>query len=71
MPRRYPIFSLQVGCCTNLEAGSEYAVDLEYKTNAVNYIILHKQGAYYDSEDGWGLGAFYPGIEWAVDMEVR
>jgi hypothetical protein len=37
------------------------------------YIILHKDGAIYDSIAGWITTAppYYPGTNYAVDLEVQ
>lgn len=38
-----------------------------------NCAILHKDGAIYDSMDGWNVNTppYYPGSNYAVDLELK
>jgi len=51
--------------------GSDYARDLEYRSNG-SYLILHKQGSVYDSASGWNLSTppYYPNV-WARALKLR
>ena len=51
--------------------GTDYARGLRQVGS--KYIILHKDGAIYDSLDGWYINTppYYPGTNYAVDLEVQ